>query len=204
MRYADTHKEETHQKLLRAASRALREKGPDRLTVPEVMAAVGLTHGGFYAHFKSKDDLIAETIDSIFAFSRDRAHKMVEGMPPAHALATFIDFYVSDQHRDVPSRGCPLVMLSSDMPRQSKKVRAVFDAGAKSLKEFLAQQIGELGHAEPEQLAATVLSAMAGAVALSRAVTDKALSDDLLLSARANIKARLGITDADLSQKRSG
>src|ERR1700759_1814054 len=129
MRYADTHKEETHQKLLRAASRAPREKGPDRLTVPEVMAAVGLTHGGFYAHFKSKDDLIAETIGSIFAFSRTRANKMVEGLPPAHALATFIDFYVSDQHRDVPSRGCPLVMLSSDMPRQSKKVREAFDAG---------------------------------------------------------------------------
>jgi TetR/AcrR family transcriptional repressor of nem operon len=201
MRYTDTHKEETHQKLLKAASRSLREKGPDRLTVPEVMAAVGLTHGGFYAHFKSKDDLIAETIDSIFAFSRTRAHKMVEGMPPAHALATFIDFYVSDQHRDIPSRGCPLVMLSSDMPRQSKKVRLAFDAGAHSLRTFLADLIRELGHDEPETLAATILSAMAGAVALSRAVTDKVLSDDLLQSARATIKARLGITESTLAQK---
>ncbi|HEY1708119.1 MAG TPA: TetR/AcrR family transcriptional regulator [Rhizomicrobium sp.] len=201
MRYADTHKEETHQKLLKAASRALREKGPDRLTVPEVMAAVGLTHGGFYAHFKSKDDLIAKAIDSIFAFSNARARKMIEGMPPAHALATFIDFYVSDHHRDVPSRGCPLVMLSSDMPRQSKKVRAAFDAGAHSLRAFLADHIRALGHAEPDTLAATILSAMAGAVALSRAVTDKALSDDLLQSARANIKARLGITETTLAQK---
>lgn len=201
MRYSESHKEETHKKVLKAASRALREKGPDRLTVPEVMAAAGLTHGGFYAHFKSKDDLIAETIRDIFAFSRERARAMVAGMPPAHALATFVDFYVSDQHRDVPSRGCPLVMLSSDMPRQSRKVRAAFDAGAKSLKNFLAGMIGDLGHAEPEKLAATVLSAMAGAVALSRAVSDKVLSDDLLYSARANIKARLGITDTVLSQK---
>ncbi|HEX2589960.1 MAG TPA: TetR/AcrR family transcriptional regulator [Rhizomicrobium sp.] len=201
MRYTDTHKEETHQKVLKAASRLLREKGPDRLTVPEVMASAGLTHGGFYAHFKSKDDLIAETIDSIFAFSRVRAGKMLDGMPAAHALATFIDFYVSADHRDHPTRGCPLVMLSSDMPRQSKKVRTAFDAGAQSLKAMLRRYIGELGLAEPDALAATVLSAMAGAVALARAVTDKALSDDLLISARANIKARLGITDMVLSQK---
>src|SRR6476661_288940 len=99
MRYAENHKEQTRRKVLKAASRTLREKGPDRLTVPEVMAAAGLTHGGFYAHFKSKDDLVAETIGDIFVFSRERARKMVEGMPPAHALATFIDFYVSDQHR---------------------------------------------------------------------------------------------------------
>ncbi len=201
MRYADTHKEETHQKLLKAASRLLREKGPDRLTVPEVMSAVGLTHGGFYAHFKSKDDLIAETIDSIFEFSRGRSRKMLDGMPAAHALATFVDFYVSEDHRDHPTRGCPLVMLSSDMPRQSKKVRSAFDAGAQSLKSMLEHYIRERGLAEPETLAATVLSAMAGAVALARAVTDKALSDDLLISARANIKARLGITDMVLSQK---
>ena len=92
-------------------------------------------------------------------------------------------------------------MLSSDMPRQSKKVRTAFDAGAQSLKAMLVRYIGELGLAESDALATTVLSAMAGAVALSRAVTDKALSDDLLISARANIKARLGITDMVLSQK---
>jgi TetR/AcrR family transcriptional repressor of nem operon len=200
MRYSDSHKEETRQKVLKAASRALREKGPDRLTVPEVMSAVGLTHGGFYAHFKSKDDLIAATIDSIFAFSRERTRKMVEGMPAAHALATFIDFYVSASHRDVPSRGCPLVMLSSDMPRQKKKVREAFDAGAHSMQAFLAKYIAELDLPEPEQLAATVLSAMAGAVALARAVTDRTLSDDLLHAARVNIKQRLGISDTALSR----
>jgi len=200
MRYSESHKEETHQKVLKAASRVLREKGPDRLTVPAVMAAAGLTHGGFYAHFKSKDDLIAETVDSIFAFSRERARAMVEGMPPAHALATFVDFYVSDRHRDVPSRGCPLVMLSSDMPRQPKKVRAAFDAGAKSMRDFLTQHLTALGQPEPEKLAATVLSAMSGAVALSRAISDKALSDDLLHSARLNIRARLGISDTALSK----
>lgn len=201
MRYTDTHKEETHQKLLKAASRVLRQKGPDRLTVPEVMAAVGLTHGGFYAHFKSKDDLIAEAIDDIFAFSRARGLKMVDGLPPAQALSTFIDRYMSEHHRDVPSRGCPLVMLSSDMPRQSKKVRAAFDSGAKSMKGFLTRLIEALGIDEPETMAATVLSAMPGAVALSRAVSDKTLSDDLLQSARVNIKARLGITDSVLSKK---
>ncbi len=200
MRYAGTHKEETHKKVLRAASAMLREKGPDRLTVPEVMAAVGLTHGGFYAHFKSKDDLIAESILDTFARSGARTRKMVEGMPPQHALATFIDFYVSANHRDVPTRGCPIVLLTSDMPRQSKKVKAAFEGGVKTLTGFLAGYIAASGHDEPEKVAATILSAMAGAVALSRAVSDRALSDDLLQSARSNIKARLGLTDSVLSQ----
>jgi TetR/AcrR family transcriptional repressor of nem operon len=200
MRYGEAHKEETHRKVLKAASIALREKGPDRITVPEVMAAVGLTHGGFYAHFKSKDELIVETIQDIFARSSARTRKMVDGLPPAHALATFIDFYVSATHRDRPDRGCPIVTLTSDMPRQSRKVRAAFEGGVKSLTEFLAQNIASLGHPDSSKLAATILSAMAGAVALSRAVTDKTLSDDLLQSARANIKARLGITETVLSQ----
>ena len=201
MRYSDSHKDETHAKLLKAASVALREKGPDRVTVPEVMAAVGLTHGGFYAHFKSKEDMIAEAIKDTFARSSARSRKMVEGLPPAHALSTFVDFYVSETHRDGPERGCPIVMLNSDIPRQSKKVRNAFEAGVKSLTAFLSQNIAALGHAEPDKLATTILSAMAGAVSLSRSVSDKALSDDLLQSARTTIKGRLGITESVLSQK---
>jgi len=202
MRYSDTHKDETHRKLLRAASVALRERGPDRITVPEIMAAVGLTHGGFYAHFKSKDDMVAEAIRDAFARSQERSRKLVEGMPPAHQLATFVDFYVSETHRDGPERGCPIVMLNSDMPRQSKKVRNAFESGVKTLTAFLAGNIAAMGHAEPEMLAATILSAMAGAVSLSRSVSDKALSGDLLQSARASIKARLGIKETTLSQAR--
>lgn len=200
MRYSESHKAETHQKLLKIASRALREKGPDNLAVAEVMKEAGLTHGGFYAHFKSKDALLAETLDRIFTRAGVNVDKMTDGLPPRHALATYVDFYVSSRHRDNPSTGCPITAINSDMPRQSKKFRETFDDGVKSLVARIANWLAASGHSNPEALAASVLSAMAGAVAVSRAVSDKGLSDEMLEAARSGIKARLGVSDEDLSR----
>jgi TetR/AcrR family transcriptional repressor of nem operon len=200
MRYSEAHKSETHRRIVGIASRALREKGPERLAVAEIMRAAGLTHGGFYAHFRSKDALLAEAIRGAFEGLKRNLHRLTDGLPPRHALATFIDFYVSAAHRDNRGQGCPIVALNSDLPRQSKNFRAAFDAGVSQLLETLAQWIAGRGFAEPEKLAASIFSAMAGAVALSRTVSDKGLSDELLASARENIKARLGLNDAALSE----
>jgi TetR/AcrR family transcriptional repressor of nem operon len=205
MRYAENHKTETHAKLLRIAGKALREKGPDKLAVGEVMRAAGLTHGGFYAHFKSKDALLAEALEGVFAYSKEKYRRLTEGLPPRHALATYVDFYVSPTHRDDPSRGCPIVALNSDLPRQSPKFRAAFDTGVRMLIRSLAHWIAAAGveganDNDSEALASSVLSAMAGAVAISRAVSDKRLSDEMLEASRASIKARLGVTDVALSQ----
>jgi TetR/AcrR family transcriptional repressor of nem operon len=200
MRYEKDHKRQTHERVLKIAAKALREKGPDRVAVGEVMQAAGLTHGGFYAHFASKDAFLAETLAMIFAQAGERMNKLLEGLPPRHALATYIDYYVSVTHRDDPGRGCPAAALNSDMPRQSRKFRAAFDAGARMLVDGLTRRIAAAGIADAEALAAPTLSAMVGAVALARAVSDTQLSDDLLASARAGIKARLGLTDTDLSR----
>jgi TetR/AcrR family transcriptional repressor of nem operon len=200
MRYDENHKAETHQRLLKAAGVALREKGPDRLSVAEVMQAAGLTHGGFYAHFKSKDALLVEALSAAFARAGAKFRRVTEGMPAKHALATYIDMYVSPTHRDDVSGGCPIVALNSDAPRQSKKFRAAFEAGVGHIVGTLAGWIGETGRDDAQALARSAFSAMAGAVALSRAVPDKALSDELLASARAGIRARLGVSDADLSK----
>ncbi|MBI3678604.1 MAG: TetR/AcrR family transcriptional regulator [Proteobacteria bacterium] len=200
MRYSEAHKQETHQRLLNLAAKALREKGPDHLSVADVMKSAGLTHGGFYAHFKSKDAFLAETLQTIFDQASERMRRMVDGMPPRHALATYIDFYVSPAHRDGLARGCPVVALNSDLPRQSKQFRAAFDAGVQRMVRFLAAWVATTSAEEPEKLAASLLSAMAGAVALSRAVSDRKLSDDLLEATRSGIKARLGLDDAALSR----
>jgi TetR/AcrR family transcriptional repressor of nem operon len=203
MRYTDTHKDEIHAKLVKIAGRALREKGPDGLAVAEVMREAGLTHGGFYAHFKSKDALIVEALDGAFASGRRKFQRAVEGMPPRHALATYIDFYVSPRHRDQPGSGCPLTALNSDLPRQSKTVRKAFDGGLRNLVAGIARLIEEAGiEGDAQALAASVTSAMAGAVAISRAVSDRYLSDQMLATARESIKARLGVTDADLAKGR--
>ncbi len=199
MRYAQSHKEETHKALLNAAALQLRTLGPDRLAVASVMKSAGLTHGGFYAHFKSKDALLAETLQHIFGRSKRRVARMLEGLPPKHALATYIDFYVAAAHRDDPANGCPITALNSDMPRQSKKFRAAFETGVTNLAGLLAEMMAKAGIAEAEQLAPSILSAMAGAVSLSRTISDPDLSDDLLASTRAGIKARLGLTETSLA-----
>jgi TetR/AcrR family transcriptional repressor of nem operon len=201
MRYSDTHKDETRKKLLRAAAVALREKGPDKLGVADVMSAAGLTHGGFYAHFKSKDDLLIAALGEAFAQGGRRAMRVVDGLPPKHALAHYIDFYVSVSHRDHPENGCPITALNSDNPRQSKKFRAAFEAGVKSLAGGLANWIKATGNPDGEKLAPSILAAMAGAVALSRTITDGDLSNDLLATARDGIKTRLGLTELALANE---
>ena len=193
MRYSESHKQETREKVLKLAAKALREKGPDRVGVAEVMAAARLTHGGFYAHFKSKDDFLAETLKEVFAHSAARMKKVVGDLPPKEALAAYINFYVSKPHRDHAGAGCPIVALNSDLPRQPKKFRAEFDAGVRRLLAKLAEWIGAIGLPEPDKQAAALLSAMMGAVALSRAVSDESLADELLSSARDGIKARFNL-----------
>jgi TetR/AcrR family transcriptional repressor of nem operon len=202
MRYAENHKQETRERVLRIAAKALRQSGPEKLAIADVMQAAGLTHGGFYAHFKSKDAFLAETLDMIFVRAREKTREMVAGLPPRHALATYIDNYVSVAHRDFPERGCPIVALNSDLPRQSEKFRAAFDRGVKSLVEAMTEWLSDAGFSDAEKLASSILSAMVGAVSLSRAVSDRELSDELLKVARDGIKARLGLSDATLSREK--
>ena len=145
MRYAEHHKQETRERVLRIAARDLRQNGPDKVVIADVMEAAGLTHGGFYAHFKSKDVFLAETLDGIFIRARAKTREMVAGLPPRHALATYIDNYVSVAHRDHPESGCPIVALNSDLPRQSQKFRDAFDRGVRSLVAALAGWLADAG-----------------------------------------------------------
>jgi len=201
MRYSETHKDETHERLLKIAGRALREKGPGGVVVADVMKQAGLTHGGFYAHFKSKDALLIEALQGVFAHSKQKFLAATEGMPPRHALAAYIDFYVSVRHRDNPTNGCPVTALNSDLPRQSKAFRKAFDDGAKLLVAGLEARIRDAGlEDDVHALAASILSAMAGAVAISRAISDRSLSDQMLETARESIKQRLGVDDVSLSR----
>jgi TetR/AcrR family transcriptional regulator, transcriptional repressor for nem operon len=193
MRYSETHKAEMHAKLLKLAGHALREKGPERLAVAELMGAAGLTHGGFYAHFKSKDALLTEALECTFEESRRKLRQMTEGLPPREVLQLYIEHYVSAAHRDEAGAGCPIVALNSHLPRQSRRFRATFDAGVQSLVTDLAGWIKAAGIAGNESLAAAIVAAMAGAVAVSRAVSDKRLSDELLTAARDSIKVRLSL-----------
>jgi len=188
MRYAKTHKQETRDRVLKIAARALREKGPEGVGVADVMREAGLTHGGFYAHFASKDAFLTESLKEVLAQFAERRRQLTEGLTPRQALNAYIDHYVSEGHRDHAAVGCPLAALNSELPRQAKKFRAAFDEGARQLAACIDKA---------DEAAASMLSAMVGAVALSRAVSDRTLSDELLNAARAGIKAKLGLTETE-------
>ena len=191
MRYSENHKAQTHSRLLKAGVAALRAKGPDGLSVAEVMKAAGLTHGGFYAHFKSKDAFLAETLTETFAGMGRLWQRRTEGLDPRAALDAYVDQYVSPLHRDHRATGCPVVALSSDLPRQSPAFRRAFDAGVERMTAALAARMDRAGLQDAEARAPAVLAAMVGAVTLARTLSDTTRSDALLDAARTSIKSTL-------------
>jgi TetR/AcrR family transcriptional repressor of nem operon len=195
MRYDPDHKQKTRAKVLTAAARAIRAEGPERVAVADVMAEAGLTHGGFYAHFASKDALVAAAIEQMFAEARGKFDAAVAGKPPAKALAAYIDFYLSRKHRDARDTGCPLAALSTDLPRLAGEAQSAFGDGVARLAHGMALRLEALGRTDPKALAASALAEMVGAVTLSRAVADAAQSDAILKTSRAAVKARLELDD---------
>jgi TetR/AcrR family transcriptional regulator, transcriptional repressor for nem operon len=193
MRYDAEHKELTRRKVLSEATAAIRRHGPSGIGVADLMAKAGLTHGGFYAHFKSKDELVAEAISAMFDDRYELFRLCVEGKEPATGLAAFVDRYLSARHRDGIENGCPLPSLASDVARLPLPARRRFAAGVERLTQGMASVLRELGRSDPGPLAASVLAEMVGALALSRAVADPALSGQILQSSRQAIKRRVGL-----------
>jgi TetR/AcrR family transcriptional repressor of nem operon len=148
------------------------------------MRAAGLTHGGFYAHFRTKDALVAEATTRGLAESRRAFLSAAAADNPEAPLSEIIRRYVSRAHRDQPAEGCALPALAAEIAREPAEVRRAFTA---ALEDFAAQLMEYVPGATPEARhdAALVLAAgMAGAIALARAVDDSAMSDRLLLAAR--------------------
>lgn len=194
MRYSSEHRQETRQRVLDEATREIRAKGPASVAVAGIMARAGLTHGGFYAHFPSRDALIAEAIGAMFADARHNFDLIqAEDAAPAQALARYIRFYLSRSHRDARDSGCPLPALSSDLARLEPAAKARFGKGVAGLTARLSALIETMGVADADDVAASVLAEMVGAVALARAVEDVAQSDAILRRTRAALLARFAL-----------
>src|SRR5271170_3204693 len=168
MRYDADQKQRTHNQILAEAATAIRAKGPDRMVVAEVMSKLGLTHGGFYAHFASKDDLIAQAITSMFDQGSARFLRLTAGLEPRQALQAYVDWYLSAAHRDTPGGGCPLAAVSGDLPRLPEAARLRYSEGVERLAARVAQLLKTLGAKNAESLALSAISEMAGAMTLAR------------------------------------
>ncbi|WP_322102743.1 helix-turn-helix domain-containing protein [Paraburkholderia sp. J41] len=162
------------QKILEAASRLFRERGYDAVTVADVMSAAGLTHGGFYGYFKSKDELIAHTLDHVYS----------QGDDSAINLSRYAASYLSRQHCDNVALGCPTAALAAETARQTPEARAAMAAGLeRQIERFCAGMKGNDAKAA-RRAAIGGWSAMVGAVVLARLFDDPALSDEILEATR--------------------
>lgn len=198
MRYGSDHKAETRARVVKSAAREIRLKGPEKVSVADVMGRAGLTHGGFYAHFASKEALIAEAIDSMFAdlahrsFAFDKA--MVDELAdPRPALRKFLGSYISPAHRDEPERGCPLPALATDMARSSDVARTRYANGLEKLVARIEAALVRMGNANPAEEARAAVSQMVGAVALARAIGKGPQSDAILRDTLSSLTKRLDI-----------
>jgi TetR/AcrR family transcriptional repressor of nem operon len=191
MSYHSEHKQQTRARILAEAANAIHALGPEHISVAGIMARAGLTHGGFYSHFASKDELVVQTLSLMFEQAYERFVNRTLHADPLRGLEHLIDVYVSPAHRDTPQRGCPIPSLASDLPRMSEPVKQRFGAGLERLTKSMARRLQQLGATNAEDLATTMLAQMIGAVALSRAVTDRAASDLMLQTSRDALKGRL-------------
>lgn len=193
MRYDAEHKQRTRARVLKEAAAAIRVEGPDRIGVAAIMARAGLTHGGFYAHFASKDVLLVAAIDEMFEAACSWFEALVHDKPPAEGLAAYVAFYLSRWHRDHREESCPIASMAADLPRLGQDARVAFERGAARLTTLLSGRLEAMGQAEAGVQAVSLLSEMVGAVVLARSIAEPEASTAILRASRQAISARLGL-----------
>jgi len=177
-------KEDTHQRIVRAASRAIRARGFGGVGVAELMKEVGLTHGGFYAHFASRSAMLAEAADRAGAEGVEALGKIAAEAPPGKALAALVDAYLSQQHVDEPALGCPIAAVGSEMPRQEAEVRAAATRRIKDLVGLLERLMPDWGQPAAHERAMAVLSGLVGTLVIARASSDPQFSKSVRAATR--------------------
>jgi TetR/AcrR family transcriptional regulator, transcriptional repressor for nem operon len=192
VRYAPGHKSSTRRRIVEGAAAALRARGVAGVGVAELMRQAGLTHGGFYSHFASKDALVAEAIEAAAEQSARNLRKVVHRAGGQSGLSAIVDSYLSTDHRDRPDRGCALAALGSELARESPATRRAATTQLERLLDLLAEHVSDRKGTSRRRQAMAVLSCLVGALVLSRAVDDPEASRELLAAARRHLTERTG------------
>jgi TetR/AcrR family transcriptional repressor of nem operon len=184
MRYPKEHKARTRQKIVETAARAFREKGLEGVGVADLMASAGLTHGGFYAHFDSKEALVEAACRHGVAATIETLDFRARQAPPGEGLRTIVRTYLSRSHRDDAARGCIMPSLAGEIARRAPETRKAFTDQLRAFATVIARQLAEPDAAARERRALAIAAGLVGAIALARSVDDPALSDAILEAAR--------------------
>jgi len=183
VRYAPDHKEKTRAAIVAATAERIRSGGLEGVGVASIMETCGLTHGGFYSHFRSRDALLAAAVEQMFATASEAVSRFEEKHGEA-ALQRYADFYLSARHRDDAVGGCPVPVISAEVQRAAPEVKAAFEAGLNRLADRLARimpaSAGRKG-------ALALLGEMAGVLNLARVMGDAKASGELLAGARKTV-----------------
>ena len=190
MRVSRAQAEENRETVINVASRLFREHGFDGIGLKDLMKGAGLTQGGFYKQFASKDDLAA--LASARAMESATARWSAAAAGSSDPLEAVMEFYLSTDHRGEKAEGCPLVALASDAARQSLEVKRPFEDGVRAHFEVLEELVGGAENPEATCKSMVILSLMVGAVTLSRLIQDESLSQGILRSAGDEVRRIAG------------
>jgi len=178
-RTASRRKDATHERIVGAAARAIRRSGYGGTAVADIMQDAGLTHGGFYAHFASREAMLAEAADRAGAEGVAAMARIAAAAPPQRALQALLRAYLSKAHVEGVETGCAVAALGSEMPRQAPEVRRAATRRIKEMIDLVARQSPDWGQPGAHQRALVTVATMMGALVLARAVDDARLSDAL-------------------------
>jgi TetR/AcrR family transcriptional regulator, transcriptional repressor for nem operon len=178
MRVSKEQAARNRERILKAASHLMRERGISGVGVDALTEAAGMTHGSLYSQFGSKERLVEETVAYAIAAKEQE-------VPAALALRDYVSEYLSSAHRDMPGSGCPLAALCCEVARQSRGVRERFTAGVRGMIRQLSGRMGPgLNQRQRDDKALAAVASLVGALVLARAVSDPRLSDDILRATR--------------------
>jgi len=187
MGHSKASKANTHARLVEAAAARFKERGVDGISLSDLMKELKLTHGGFYRHFDSRDELVTEALElALTQTGQTMRERLFDGDKPD--IAALVDFYLTEAHRDGRAAGCAVAALAGDAPRKSADVQAQFRKQIETILETLSEALGPGSSADDSRATAIlVLSALYGALIVSRAVGDSPLSREVLRTVRKRV-----------------
>jgi len=203
MRRSREEAAKTRQEIIKAASTLLRERGLHGISVAELMSEIGLTHGGFYTHFDSKEALASEAIEAAFGESVRAWHNVLERVRTKSGFASLVDLYLGEKHLSDPGTGCAVPALGSEIARAGPVVRESVAKGINEMIEIFSKQIDDTSPERKKERAIATVACLVGAIVMARCVNDRTTAQSYLEGTRRQLLSKQAATPSRSKKKPS-